>query len=488
MEKKFLPILLMLFVTAVVRAQSIGFTQGPDMTLARMGTQVHVAADGKVYVFGGHGTGFVRLNTADVYNPLTNSFSLLQLSDYRDASGIIHLSDGRVMLIGGMSSDLGVGQLNTTEIINPSTGGVQSSFVLNDSRTMANGVELTGGGILVMGNWWGDVPASRGEYYNGSSVTLTQGTNQNRAFPVMVPCTDGKALIFGGWGVFGGNFSGKVEIFDPQTNSFTLVRDNLFADDPDYYVTAVYGDDYQHNRLPNGKYIFLAKQLTGNQAKLFTVDPATKEIAYYNLSQPLPPYDSTLQAAYAYYSPMVDAASGYMFIPQVVYNGAGYNFNVLMADTRTAPPSLYIPPQPVPFSYFPMNGARVLMNNFRLLLAGGNISDNFTPVKQTAFIQLTVPTGVDDGEEIAADYSLEQNYPNPFNPSTGISFSLPEASVISLKVYDAAGELKATLAEGAYSAGKHFVNFNGEKLASGIYFYTLRTEKNTISKKMSLIK
>lgn len=488
MEKIPFSFLLMLLLSVVLRAQSISVTQGPDMVLERIGTQVHAAADGKIYVFGGHGTNFVRLNTADVYNPATNTFSLLTLSDYRDASGIIHLADGRVMLIGGMSSDLGVGQLRTTEIINPGAGTTQASFLLNDNRTMANGAELTGGGILVMGNWWEDTPASRGEYYNGSAVSLTNNTHQNRAFPMIVPCTDGKALVFGGWGVFGGNFSGKVEIFDPATNSFTLVRDNLFADSTNYYATLAYGDDYQHNKLPDGKYIYLAKQLEGNQARLFTVDPATKEIAFYPLSQELPAFNETLQAAYAYYSPMVDPGSGYLFIPQVVYNGAGYNLNVLMVDTRTSPRVLYIPPQPVSFTYFPMTGARVLLGDLKMLVAGGNISSNFDPVKQTVFIQLTVPTGVDDADGTVSDYTLEQNYPNPFNPSTSISFGLPEASHISLKIYDATGELRATVAEGVYTSGKHFVNFSGENLASGIYFYTLRTEKNTISKKMSLIK
>ncbi len=162
----------MVLFSDVFRAQSISLIQGPDMLLERIGTQIHAAADGKIYVFGGHGTNFVRLNTADVYDPATNSFTLFTLSDYRDASGIIHLADGKVMLIGGMSSDLSVGQLRSTEIINPVAGTTQPSFQLNDSRTMANGAELTGGGILVMGNRWEDTPASRGEYYNGSAVSL----------------------------------------------------------------------------------------------------------------------------------------------------------------------------------------------------------------------------------------------------------------------------------------------------------------------------
>lgn len=464
-------------MSVALRAQSISLVQGPDLNLERMGTQVHLAADGKVYVFGGHGTGFVRLNTADVYNPLTNSFSLLPLTDYRDASGIVHLADGKVMLIGGMSSNSGICQLNSTEIINPAIGGIQASFMLNDSRTMANRAELTGGGIFLMGNRWDNVPASRGEYFNGTSVTLTQNTTQPRAFPMIVPCNGGTALIFGGWGVFGGEMITKVEVFDHSAGSFTVLRDFLCNDAPELIATFVYGDDYQHNRMEDGKYVPPAKQAGAHRTKVFTVDPATKEMAFLPLDKELPSYDSTLQANYAYYSPMVDTAGKYIFVPVVVYNGSGYSVNVVMINYRANPATVSIPSQTVNFDYLPMQGSRVLLSDRRIFLAGGNISDNFTPVKKTAFIQLTVPTGVDDAEVIAADFEQEQNYPKPFNPSTSITFSLPEASVISLKVYDAAGELKATLAEGAYSAGKHFVNYNTENLASGIYFYTLRTEK-----------
>ncbi len=305
---------------------------------------------------------------------------------------------------------------------------------------------------------------------------------------MIVSCTDGKALVFGGWGVFGGNLSGKVELFDPASNSFTLIRDNLFAESTNYYVTMAYGDDYQHNKPADGKYIFLAKQLEGNQARLFSVDPATKEIAFYSLSQELPAFNETLQAAYSYYSPMVAPGSEFIFIPQVVINGAGYNLNVLMIDLRTTPGTLYIPPQQVSFTYFPMTGAKILLNDLKIFITGGNISNNFDPVKHTVFVQLTVPTDVKEVTPSEMEYTLDQNYPNAFNPSTNISFSLPDASAVSFNIYDATGSLRANLAEGLYTAGRHTVSFSAENLSSGIYYYTLRTGKKTITKKMSLIK
>jgi photosystem II stability/assembly factor-like uncharacterized protein len=86
-------------------------------------------------------------------------------------------------------------------------------------------------------------------------------------------------------------------------------------------------------------------------------------------------------------------------------------------------------------------------------------------------------------------FALNQNYPNPFNPSTVISFSLPEKSKISLKVYDVLGRIVEVLSDGVLNSGIHKINFNGKKFSSGIYIYTLATDKgDIISKKMVLLK
>lgn len=86
------------------------------------------------------------------------------------------------------------------------------------------------------------------------------------------------------------------------------------------------------------------------------------------------------------------------------------------------------------------------------------------------------------------DYHLNQNYPNPFNPNTKISFSLPVESVTLLIIYDISGREVRRLVDKSLSAGNHEVNFNGEFLSSGVYFYKLVTPGFTQSKKMILIK
>ena len=85
-------------------------------------------------------------------------------------------------------------------------------------------------------------------------------------------------------------------------------------------------------------------------------------------------------------------------------------------------------------------------------------------------------------------YTLSQNYPNPFNPETRIDFSLPIKQFVSLKVYNALGEVVEELANGYKEAGSYTILFNASDLASGIYIYRLETQDFTINKKMTLIK
>lgn len=87
-----------------------------------------------------------------------------------------------------------------------------------------------------------------------------------------------------------------------------------------------------------------------------------------------------------------------------------------------------------------------------------------------------------------AEYSLEQNYPNPFNPSTNINFSLAEAGVVKIAVYDMLGQKVSVILDEFREAGYHTMTFNASDLPSGTYFYTLETPQFRQTKKMILTK
>jgi len=89
---------------------------------------------------------------------------------------------------------------------------------------------------------------------------------------------------------------------------------------------------------------------------------------------------------------------------------------------------------------------------------------------------------------VPSEFKLFQNYPNPFNPNTLIRFQLPERSEVTLKIYDILGNEVETLLNDVKDAGFYNVDFNASKLASGIYFYLLQTEKYSKTFKMILLK
>jgi hypothetical protein len=85
-------------------------------------------------------------------------------------------------------------------------------------------------------------------------------------------------------------------------------------------------------------------------------------------------------------------------------------------------------------------------------------------------------------------YYLSNNYPNPFNPSTEIAYQIPSSSHVTITIYNILGKVVETLVNEDKSAGTYYVKFNAANLASGIYFYSLKTDNYVQTKKMILMK
>ena len=95
--------------------------------------------------------------------------------------------------------------------------------------------------------------------------------------------------------------------------------------------------------------------------------------------------------------------------------------------------------------------------------------------------------------ETPKDFSLSQNYPNPFNPNSKIRFQIAkgvrsETSDVRLIVYNLLGEVVTTLVNERLNPGTYEVDFNGSRFASGVYFYALKTENYSETKKMLMVK
>lgn len=115
-------------------------------------------------------------------------------------------------------------------------------------------------------------------------------------------------------------------------------------------------------------------------------------------------------------------------------------------------------------------------------------------------LKLPSLTGVQDrgGSLLPGKLALAQNYPNPFNPATTISFDLPVAGKVSLKIYDILGREVATLIDGHSSAGSFRAVWDahtgaGVPVGSGVYFYRLTAPgadggERVLVKKMIVLK
>ncbi len=97
-------------------------------------------------------------------------------------------------------------------------------------------------------------------------------------------------------------------------------------------------------------------------------------------------------------------------------------------------------------------------------------------------------TAIDEVESLPQEFSLSQNYPNPFNISTSIRYSLPEASKVTIEIYDILGRKVETLVSGIRPAGWHSVVWNADNQPSGIYFYRLEAGEYAESKNCLLLK
>ena len=95
-----------------------------------------------------------------------------------------------------------------------------------------------------------------------------------------------------------------------------------------------------------------------------------------------------------------------------------------------------------------------------------------------------------DGDDVPLpeETSLLQNYPNPFNSQTVFTYLLSEAGYIEISVYNILGQKVATMAEGEKAAGQHSLTWNADLLPSGIYFARLKTEQDSRTIKLLLLK
>lgn len=106
---------------------------------------------------------------------------------------------------------------------------------------------------------------------------------------------------------------------------------------------------------------------------------------------------------------------------------------------------------------------------------------------------INTTTGINELRNLSENFVLYPAYPNPFNPETTIKYSLPAQSKVTLKIYNILGEEIRTLVDEVQTQGSKSISWNGQdnygqQVGSGVYIYSLKTNKTVLSKKLFLIR
>jgi hypothetical protein len=97
-------------------------------------------------------------------------------------------------------------------------------------------------------------------------------------------------------------------------------------------------------------------------------------------------------------------------------------------------------------------------------------------------------TNIENNLFANGEFELSQNYPNPFNPLTKIKYSVPSKSRVNIKIFDLLGNEVITLIDKVQTRGTYKIDFNGNDLTSGVYFYRLISGDYNKTMRMILLK
>jgi hypothetical protein len=104
------------------------------------------------------------------------------------------------------------------------------------------------------------------------------------------------------------------------------------------------------------------------------------------------------------------------------------------------------------------------------------------------YLPIWIITSINSSTDFIPTIKLHDAYPNPFNPTTTISFDLPYAAIVTLKIFDITGRLIETILSETLEAGNHKRTWNADRFSSGVYFLRLESGNYIESRKLLMLK
>ena len=167
--------------------------QLPDLNIPRAGHEMF-CVNGEYVVAGGHTNGFVPTSTAEYYRD--GKWHMMQMVYNHDFGFSVVLKNGKVLLGGGCTEPIGIGQTFLAELYDPSTHTFDGFGSMNIKRAKATAMELDSDRVVVAGNWYYNDGI---ELFDGhKKFTYLKDVSVNRTSPFIFRIADDDAMIVGG--------------------------------------------------------------------------------------------------------------------------------------------------------------------------------------------------------------------------------------------------------------------------------------------------
>ena len=353
---------------ATTTVASLKYKELPPMAVPRKGHVSFATADGDVVVVGGHTYGFALTSTAERLH--NGQWESLDIANPHDGGAGITLPDGRVLICGGFSSGLGVGQSTVCDIYDPSTHTFYSAANLVESRAASSGV-LTGVGneVLLSGNWYNS--DAYFELWDGTSWTSFGSKDMQMYNPFMVSDGNGIVYVFGCYSNYGGHYDPALY----KVNTKDRIVETLEYAGVEGCTPWVGSNSVEPvaSLTADGKLLFIGQtEDYEHPYVLMSFDPATAKFAkLIDLPSGVEGVDSF------YYSPgvLVNKSRGEAYI--IGGYGSGEHQSVVVINYKLSTGSQIIY-HGGDFNNGFLGGSWVLLpDSGDIVFTGGSISDNF---------------------------------------------------------------------------------------------------------------
>lgn len=350
-------------VKPVLTVLSMDAKRLPDLTYSR-GDAVVCVCGGQLVVAGGHVEGFKTTNTAEYFDG--ESWNEITMNHAHDMGFSVLLRDGRLMIGGGCSSDLGVGHSSYVEVYSPESHSFVDYPQMKVSRTLIHAAEMADGNVFVSGNWYNtDVH----EYYSAqSNEFITAGdVSVSRYLPYIFRSAENNAIVFSP-ATTGGNSSLIVDCFDGEPFTVDLFETwKPFVIPSNWRATDCAIGDYS--------YLIAAKNSNG-EIGIIKIDSTAFSLLDLQLPIPTEYEETILQYSGVVYT---DKAKKTAYLPAWNNNVNAPVYYVLKIYYGGAKGKLTLYKTDVLDAYASLSSMTMLPDG-RMVACGGVYNSNFTPL------------------------------------------------------------------------------------------------------------